>query len=179
METILELLAILYKFLTFPYQYYRDRPKLTIVIEGRGAGAGLDPSNPGAITHTRRFTFNRILVLHNDSRTVVRGIKLLKPLPNMWVLNDEIPTRLEADSRLRIRMVGVITERIDFLDNELGGSPGDLTGVVTFPVFSPADNLIEFQLENSKGRKFWQYSEIDEVGTATTKVLSKRKSLIA
>jgi len=148
------------------FQYFLEKPKLTISIEGRGAGSGFVANNVYA------YSFYRILVLHNDAPFPARGIKLLKSFPSSWVLNSEIPTRLEADQRIRINITATVQSDSATLGNQFRNSAMELSKVPPFPKNVFGDVILEFQIENNKGRQFYQYSEINEDGSVNTTLIS-------
>lgn len=151
------------------FHYYHEKPKLTICIEGRGAGSGYVANNVYA------YSFYRTLVLHNDAPFPARGIKLLKSFPNPWVLKSEIPTRLEADQRTRIDIKASVRSDLTTLGNQFRNSVIELSKVPAFPKDVFGDVILEFQIENNKGRKFYQYSKINEDGSVNTTLISRRR----
>ncbi len=148
------------------WKYYRQKPLLTLNVRGTAASSGVSMS-PNWID----YTVWRSLTLHNDSPYPVRGIKLLKGFPSPWKLGAEIPTRIAADDKLTIQLTASFSNEPGYFGRALDA----LQRVPPFPKIIEADPVLEFQLENEKGRKFYQYTTFREDGSSQTEVLSHRR----
>ena len=167
---MIENIGIIYKPLENLIRFLRGycgKPEITLTLIGNGSARG--PSNiPGKVY----YQWHRELVLHNDSAHLIRGIKLLQPFPPPWTMSREIPTKLEADEKVRIPMEAKLEEDHQKLLNRYGVNIEKKLNDAVFP--SIVDNVVlEFELKNQQGRKVYQYSTIQEDGTFITEISSK------
>lgn len=159
LDTITNIFGALIKPLTFLYHYSFHKPQLTLSIKGSGCASG-----SGALSGTVYFRWNRDFVLHNDSNYPVRGIKLLKSLPSPWILDKEIPTRIEPDQKITIPIRAAIEDNAQVLENRFGSNVQKRFHDAVMPNFENPTQII-FELTSAQGRTAYQYALFNEDGS--------------
>lgn len=169
-DELSKIIGLLTKPVIFFFRYFQHKPRITLTLRGSGCTQG--PSHiPGALY----FRWNRELVLHNDSKFLVRGIKLLRPFPKPWTIGREIPTRLEPDQKVTIPIEAQVEEDHQKLLDQFGTHMQHRLGDAVFPTIV-ADVMLEFELKNQQGRTVYQYSTFREDGIIETEIFSKRRA---
>lgn len=169
-DAIEKIFGLLAKPAIFLFRYFTEKPQISITLEGNGCSQSTSHV-PGRI----RLKWWRELVLHNDSAHLVRGIKVLRIFPKPWRVNREIPTRLEADQKVRIPIEAEIDEDHQTLIDRYGAHMQQKLAQAVFPQFV-ANTILEFELTNQLGRTVYQQSIFLEDGTVKSAISKKRRA---
>jgi hypothetical protein len=172
-ETFEKLGGLLIKPVLFAYQYFRRQPEITLSMKNAGSSQGA-MNLPGRL----RLEYWSELVLHNDSPFLVRGIKLLSPFPKSWRLEGEVPTRLEPDQKLSIKVDVVVDRDHQELLNQFGESMRQRLASAVWPELLSAVH-VEFELKNEHGRTVYQYTTFSGDGKGISKIFSKRRANVS
>ena len=167
-DIIDKIIGLLIKPLVFAFRYLRDRPIITVSLEGDKA---LQANS--VVPDCIHLKWWRTLVFHNDSPNLIRGIKLLSGLPKGWRIHESLPTRLNADERIELKMeIEAHLNHQDLLDRHGVHFRGGLAKV-SFP--DVIDGVIfDFEVKNERGRTFYQTCIFRRIGAVASTISTKR-----
>jgi hypothetical protein len=142
-------LGWLFKPAFFFFRYFKHRPDIIFSFESVGTAHS---GEGGPIYH---FLWRKLLVVHNDSAYLARGIKFNNQFPSGWTIDGDFPTRFEPDQRVKLPLsIAWREEQIPLVARFGTSSQHNMSNMLQSEILNRFEMRISF--ENQSGRRFHQ-----------------------